>query len=83
MSDIVSRHVSSLSINTVITFDRHGVSSHKNHISLYYALACLALEVTTYRNLTFPMMISKITLFVLLMVLRFGSVGLKQPIKIK
>jgi len=44
VSDIVSRHVSSLSINTVITFDRHGVSIHKNHISLYYALACLALE---------------------------------------
>jgi len=44
VSDIVSRHVSSLSINTVITFDRHGVSSHKNHASLYYAMACLALE---------------------------------------
>jgi len=44
VSDIVSRHVSSLSINTVITFDRHGISTHKNHISLYYAMACLALE---------------------------------------
>eukprot|EP00088_Acartia_fossae_P036872 TRINITY_DN3806_c0_g1_i1.p1 TRINITY_DN3806_c0_g1~~TRINITY_DN3806_c0_g1_i1.p1 ORF type:complete len:267 (-),score=37.66 TRINITY_DN3806_c0_g1_i1:613-1413(-) len=44
VSDIVSRHVSSLAINTVITFDRHGISSHKNHISIYYAMACLALE---------------------------------------
>lgn len=44
VSDIVSRHVDSLSIDTVVTFDRYGVSSHKNHIALYYAMACLAME---------------------------------------
>ena len=36
--------VASLSIDTCVTFDRHGVSGHRNHISLYYALACLAME---------------------------------------
>ena len=41
----MSRHVDSLSIDTVVTFDRYGVSSHKNHIALYYAMACLAMEV--------------------------------------
>merc|ERR1712096_179570 len=24
--------------------DRHGVSGHRNHISLYYAVACFAME---------------------------------------
>jgi len=44
VSDIALRHVASLSIDTVITFDRHGVSGHRNHIALYYAMACLAIE---------------------------------------
>merc|ERR1712071_140657 len=37
VSDIILRQVASLSIDTCITFDRHGVSGHRNHISLYYA----------------------------------------------
>ena len=45
VSDIVLRHVASLAIDTVITFDRYGISGHKNHIALYYAMACLAMEV--------------------------------------
>jgi len=44
VSDIVMRHVTALAVDTVVTFDRYGVSGHKNHISLYYALACLAME---------------------------------------
>lgn len=44
VSDIILRQVASLSIDTCVTFDRHGVSGHRNHISLYYALACLAME---------------------------------------
>ena len=49
MHRIVWKHrqsfqVASLSIDTCVTFDRHGVSGHRNHISLYYALACLAME---------------------------------------
>ena len=45
VSEIVLRHVAALAIDTVLTFDRHGVSGHKNHMSLYYAMACLAIEV--------------------------------------
>lgn len=44
VSDIILRQVASLSIDTCVTFDRYGVSGHRNHISLYYALACLAME---------------------------------------
>jgi len=44
VSDIVMRHVTAHAVDTVVTFDRYGVSGHKNHISLYYALACLAME---------------------------------------
>lgn len=44
VSDIILRQVASLSIDTCVSFDRHGVSGHRNHISLYYALACLAME---------------------------------------
>lgn len=44
VSEIVLRHVAALAIDTVLTFDRHGVSGHKNHMSLYYAMACLAIE---------------------------------------
>jgi len=44
VSEIVLRHVTALLVDTVVTFDRHGISGHKNHVSLYYALACLAME---------------------------------------
>jgi len=44
VSTIILRHVTSLNIDTVVTFDRHGVSGHKNHVSLYYAVACFAIE---------------------------------------
>jgi len=44
VSNIILRHVASLDIDTVVTFDRHGVSGHRNHISLYYAVACFAME---------------------------------------
>ncbi|XP_023326517.1 N-acetylglucosaminyl-phosphatidylinositol de-N-acetylase isoform X2 [Eurytemora carolleeae] len=44
VSEIVLRHVAALSIDTVITFDRYGVSGHRNHIALYYAMGCLAME---------------------------------------
>jgi len=45
VSDIISRHTATLHIDTIITFDRHGVSGHRNHVALYYAVACLAMEV--------------------------------------
>ena len=47
VSNIILRHVASFNIDTVVTFDRHGVSGHRNHISLYYAVACFAMEVRT------------------------------------
>ncbi|XP_074111171.1 phosphatidylinositol glycan anchor biosynthesis class L [Cotesia typhae] len=31
-------------MNAVVTFDKRGVSGHKNHISLYYAIASLCIE---------------------------------------
>lgn len=31
-------------ITTLVTFDRHGVSRHVNHSSIYYAVAHLTLE---------------------------------------
>ena len=51
VSEIVLRHVAALSIDTVITFDRYGVSGHRNHIALYYAMGCLAMEVKIYFSL--------------------------------
>jgi len=47
VSNIISRHVSSLVIDTVITFDRRGVSGHKNHIALFYGVACMSLDNDT------------------------------------
>ncbi len=61
VSNIISRHVTSLSVDTVITYDRRGVSGHKNHIACYYGLACLALDnaaatATVYSLTTVNMM---------------------------
>lgn len=44
VSNIVTRHLYTLRIDTLLTFDRAGVSGHKNHISLYHAAACISLE---------------------------------------
>ena len=44
VSDIVQQHVVSHDIDVVITFDRGGVSGHKNHSSINNALALLHLE---------------------------------------
>jgi len=47
VSNIISRHVASLRVDTVITYDRHGVSGHRNHIALYYGVSCMSLETDT------------------------------------
>ena len=55
--------MTSLTVDTVITYDRRGVSGHKNHIALYYGLACLALDnteaATTVYSLTTVNMMRK------------------------
>lgn len=49
-SDLVAKHilqhVETYKINAVVTFDKHGVSGHKNHISLFYGVALLCIEGT-------------------------------------
>ena len=44
VSEVVLHAIESQDIDTVITFDRHGVSGHKNHCALYTAMAFLCLE---------------------------------------
>ncbi|KAJ8926348.1 hypothetical protein NQ314_021294 [Rhamnusium bicolor] len=44
VSNLVSNHIDSLNITTLITFDRYGVSYHSNHSSIYYAVANLILD---------------------------------------
>lgn len=40
----ILNHVVTFDIDTIITFDKEGVSHHLNHCSLYYAVAHLSLE---------------------------------------
>ncbi|XP_014215192.1 N-acetylglucosaminyl-phosphatidylinositol de-N-acetylase [Copidosoma floridanum] len=53
VAETVLHHVESCKIDAVVTFDKHGVSKHKNHISLYFAIASLCIEkkVPTYCKL--------------------------------
>lgn len=44
VANIILNHVESLSIDTVITFDKGGVSRHLNHSSIFYAAAYLCME---------------------------------------
>ncbi|XP_067014794.1 N-acetylglucosaminyl-phosphatidylinositol de-N-acetylase isoform X2 [Anabrus simplex] len=44
VANLILNHVESLSIDTVITFDKAGVSRHQNHVSIFYAAAYLCLE---------------------------------------
>jgi len=44
VSEVVLQTVHAHEIDTVLTFDRHGVSGHKNHASLYNAMAYLYIE---------------------------------------
>ncbi|XP_037089877.1 N-acetylglucosaminyl-phosphatidylinositol de-N-acetylase-like [Pollicipes pollicipes] len=38
LADIVLHHISSLDIDTVVSFDHQGVSYHRNHRSIFYGL---------------------------------------------
>ncbi|XP_071448751.1 N-acetylglucosaminyl-phosphatidylinositol de-N-acetylase [Hetaerina americana] len=44
IADIILHHMESLVIDTVITFDKLGVSRHANHSSIFYATAFLCME---------------------------------------
>ena len=44
VSEVVLHTIESQDIDTVLTFDRHGISGHKNHCALYTSLAFLCLE---------------------------------------
>ncbi|KAF8675053.1 type-B carboxylesterase lipase family [Rhizoctonia solani] len=45
IADIVNKYVKSHRIQSIITFDQHGISSHPNHISLYHAASSLRPQV--------------------------------------
>lgn len=44
VSQFIQNHVEMLDIDLLITFDKDGVSQHKNHQALYYATASLCLS---------------------------------------
>lgn len=44
VSQMILQQVEAYDIDTLITFDKHGISRHQNHCSIYYALAHLMLE---------------------------------------
>lgn len=44
VASIVLNHIESYNIDTVVTFDKEGVSKHPNHKSLFCAMAYLCLE---------------------------------------
>lgn len=44
VAECILQHLECYKINAVVTFDKYGISRHKNHISLYYAIAALCIE---------------------------------------
>lgn len=44
VTESVLQHIENFKIDAVVTFDKHGVSKHKNHVSLFYAIASLCIE---------------------------------------
>lgn len=44
MSEVVLQAVDAGDVDTVLTFDRWGVSGHKNHSSIHSAMTLLTLE---------------------------------------
>lgn len=44
VAESVLQQIETYKIDAVVTFDKHGVSRHRNHISLFYAIASLCIE---------------------------------------
>ncbi|XP_063702259.1 N-acetylglucosaminyl-phosphatidylinositol de-N-acetylase-like, partial [Culicoides brevitarsis] len=50
IAKIVLKHVEALDIETIITFDREGVSHHPNHCAIFYAVASLWMSNALPKN---------------------------------
>lgn len=44
VGNLIIQQIERYNIDTLITFDRHGISSHPNHCSIYYAVALLSIN---------------------------------------
>lgn len=44
VANLILKEIEAYNINTLISFDKHGVSYHLNHSSIYYAIAHLSIE---------------------------------------
>lgn len=44
VAESILQYIEMYKINAVVTFDKYGVSGHKNHVSLYFAVAALCIE---------------------------------------
>lgn len=44
IAKLIHHHLEALDIDTLVTFDRGGVSSHANHSAVFYAVAFMFVE---------------------------------------
>ncbi|XP_050677363.1 N-acetylglucosaminyl-phosphatidylinositol de-N-acetylase isoform X2 [Leptidea sinapis] len=44
IAQLIQHHIESLDVDTLVTFDRGGVSSHPNHSAVFYAVAYMFVE---------------------------------------
>lgn len=44
IAKLLNHYIESLDIDTLVTFDRGGVSSHPNHTAIFYAVALMFVE---------------------------------------
>ncbi|KAA1472026.1 LmbE-like protein [Dentipellis sp. KUC8613] len=46
IADVITPYILTNNITTVLTFDQHGISSHPNHLSLYYGVSNLLSQLS-------------------------------------
>lgn len=44
IGSIIMNYVQSLNVDTLVSFDKQGISQHPNHKAIYYAIAYLVME---------------------------------------
>ena len=44
VAESILQHIETFRIDAVVTFDKNGISKHRNHISLFYAAASLCIQ---------------------------------------